>query len=136
MLKTINKLMIFVILLSFVMQSTDIGSMLLSVKSNRDTLKTMMTAVPGNKVTAELSAEMLKIPAQAKASSAGLDITSELPVLVGVHNVFESNKYDARYSINTAIHHGARFVIVGDRIQKRNNGWTNSAINKQIKELF
>ncbi len=138
MFSIMNKFMGFVILLTFAVQSTDIGYLPLSIRNNHDTLKTMMTAVPGNKVTAELSAEMLKMPAQIKTASAGFDLPDRLPIQIGAQDItpFRGAK-TGRLSLDTAIRNTLdtlSFIIVGYS-EMRALGLTDTEINETIKGI-
>jgi triosephosphate isomerase/fructose/tagatose bisphosphate aldolase len=139
MSKIMNRLMVFAILITFVGQSTDIGYLPLSIKDNHGTLKTMMTAVPGNRVTAELSAEMLlKTQVQVKTASAGLDIADGLPIQIGAQDItLLRGAKTGRLSLDTAIVNTLdtlSFVIVGHS-EMRALGLTDAGINETIKGI-
>jgi len=138
MFRVMNKLMVFAILLTFLVQSTDIGNLPLSAKNNHDTLKTMMTAMPGNRVGAELSAEMLEVPAQVKASSAGFDLPDKLSIEIGAQDITPFRGAETgRLSLDMAVRNtldALSFIIVGHS-EMRALGLTDVEINKTIKAI-
>jgi len=93
MIRIMNKFMGFVISLTFIVQSTNISYLPLSVKDNHDTLRTMMTVVSAGKANTELL-DMLNgdkaklngsdiITSITKSSSAGISLElSRAPALL------------------------------------------------------